>query len=94
MTRGSVELDLPVGVSEDQAVAWNQAWAADEGALVDAGTVTFSPETSALLEPHLGRWAGGFHVRDPPDVTRCLIDVRERLRARPGSASGDHRHGP
>jgi hypothetical protein len=83
---GSVETDLPAGVTLAQAVAWNQRWAAHEGVIVDpaAGTVEFTGPAAETLAAHLPGQPARFRAADGlGELTRRLLRLRETLRARP-----------
>jgi hypothetical protein len=75
---GRVELRLPPGLTQAQAVAHNQRWALVDGVVVDGQRVRFS--ASAELPPEL---ADGFDVNDLDAVTQRLHELRERLRGEP-----------
>ncbi|WP_165961046.1 hypothetical protein [Actinocrispum wychmicini] len=74
-------LRLPAGVSESEAVAYNQRAAAADGVVVADGGVTFGVELAGLA-PEL---ADGFGVDELPAATAALYALRERLRGeKPG----------
>lgn len=79
---GAIELDLPPGVTESDAVRWNRRMAALDGVVVsEDGDVSFSARASEALSEHVGDLAGGFHASDVHDAAAAMIAARERLRA-------------
>jgi hypothetical protein len=79
----AVSLDLPPGVTERAAVAWNQRAGEADGVIVDDGRVVHTDRAARALEPYLPDLAGGWPADSLPDVGRRLLALRERLRSRP-----------
>jgi hypothetical protein len=77
---GKLELDLPPGVGEAEAVDFNRRAAESEGVVVSAGAVTFGEKARRALEPHAPALAGGFAPSDLPEVMRQFRALRARLR--------------
>lgn len=84
VNRDRISLDLPDGVSTDEAVALNEAWSRSEGAWVSsAGEVRFSEIAADALAHHgLRDIAGGFAVADLESAAADLAELRETLRTR------------
>ena len=77
-----VELDLPEGVTRDEAIAWNQRFALRDGVVVSPeGDVWFSPAAERELRRHLPDLAGRFHASETQEVCARLLELRTRLRA-------------
>ena len=73
-------LDLPAGVSRDQAVAWNRAFEEDAGMVVDAdGSVRFCGKVGTEMAALVSSLADGFHVDDLEAAVAELEAVRARL---------------
>jgi hypothetical protein len=81
---GKLTLDLPTGLSHDEAVRWNLAHEKASGLVVDGhGNAHYTGrlhEELAAVSPELAR---GFHVRDLETVFVAMQQLRERLLARP-----------
>ncbi|MFF1954709.1 hypothetical protein, partial [Kitasatospora herbaricolor] len=78
--RGRIELDLPPGVTEATAVAWQAAWGARDGVAVDRqGRAEFSDRTirSALPYAELPRFVAPAEFAE---LAAELELVRQRLR--------------
>jgi Family of unknown function (DUF6002) len=73
----AVALRLPPGLSEAEAIATNQRWAAADGVVVDGTGVRFSTAAAALLHPHV---PGEFAVDQIADVAASMHELRGRLR--------------
>jgi len=77
---GTLALDLPPGLSREEAVRWNLAHEDASGLVVDRhGTARYTGrlhEELAAVSPDL---AGGFHVRDLETVFIAMQQLRERL---------------
>jgi hypothetical protein len=81
---GKLVLDLPPGLTREEAVRWNLAHEEASGLVVDGqGNARYSGrlhEELAAVSPELAR---GFHVRDLVTVFVAMQQLRERLLARP-----------
>ena len=79
---GTLALDLPPGLTRDEAVGWNQGFEARNGLLVSAdGRVTYTGvlhERLKALSPDL---AGGFALHDLDAVHGAMAALRDRLQA-------------
>ncbi len=81
--QGRVELRLPDGVSRAAAVARNQRWAFDDGAVVEDGKVRFGDAAAAELAALAPELAAGFAATDLLAVAARMHRLRDQLRARP-----------
>jgi hypothetical protein len=82
----TISLRLPDRLGRDEAVAWNQRFAAADGVTVEeTGRARFSARVEEALRPYLPNLAAGFEI-DAVDVA-CddLLALRETLRQQPGS---------
>ncbi|WP_345573203.1 hypothetical protein [Nonomuraea rosea] len=78
---GELRLDLPPDLTRDQAVAWNQRMAADDGVVVRPdGRIVHPPRTARALHPYLPHLAAGFDADDTASVADELLALRHRLR--------------
>lgn len=81
---GTLALDLPPGLAEEEAVAWNRAFEERNGLVVSPeGRVACTGllrERLAALSPDL---AGGFAMADLEAVHDAMASLRERLSAMP-----------
>ncbi|MEV0614739.1 hypothetical protein AB0I81_15520 [Nonomuraea sp. NPDC050404] len=79
---GGLRLDLPPGLTRDQAVEWNQRMAAADGVVVRPdGRIVHPPSTARALRPYLPRLAAGFDADETENVADELLALRHRLRA-------------
>jgi hypothetical protein len=85
MARGRVELDLPAGISEQEAIALNAQGAYDMGtSVIDAeGYSGFSSTAQGLLADYLPGLEKGFHVDELDQVTAALARLRDALENQP-----------
>ncbi|WP_108659609.1 hypothetical protein [Acuticoccus kandeliae] len=74
---GALVLDLPDGVTEAEAVAFNAAYEANGGMVVEGDDVIFTGKTREALARYDAAISGGFAVAD----TMAAIDRFEALRA-------------
>jgi hypothetical protein len=80
---GAVSVDLPPGWTLEEAVAWNQARAGEDGVIVRAtGRVELS-EAAIEAWSDAGISVGPWQAADLDDVSRALEAVRDRLRTLP-----------
>jgi hypothetical protein len=76
-------LDLPAGVTAEDAVAWNAAFEQNSGLLVDAeGNARYTGRLQASLREHSPTLAGGFQVQDLESVYLEMLRLREMLEVR------------
>ncbi|WP_162499485.1 hypothetical protein [Burkholderia mayonis] len=78
---GRLELDLPPGLTQEDAVASNREWAREEGVMIDAhGGVRIAPERAA--------GAGGttlplsYHIEEIEDIARHMMRAKADLQRR------------
>jgi hypothetical protein len=82
----TISLRLPDQLSPDQAISWNQEFAAADGAAVDGfGRVRFSPRVEEVLLPHLPSLVPGFEVDALDAACDELLALRDALRRQPVS---------
>ncbi|MVA99028.1 hypothetical protein GN330_17405 [Nitratireductor sp. CAU 1489] len=74
-----VRLDLPAGISRDEAVAWNLQFEDKDGVSIRGGRVIYSQKASEMIRPHSAEIADGFAVDDVEEAAAGLSRLRERL---------------
>jgi hypothetical protein len=76
----ALALDLPAGLTRDQAIAWNLSYEEESGLVVAPdGHARYTGRLRALLAAQSPTLAKGFHVRDLAEVSRAMNDLRSRL---------------
>lgn len=81
---GTLALDLPTGLSRDEAIAWNEAFEARNGLLVSAaGEVTYTGVLHQRLGAFSAALAAGFRLDDLETVHAEMAALRARLQAMP-----------
>jgi hypothetical protein len=83
LTRGTVALDLPPGLSRSDAIAWNLRVGRRDGVQVLDGRVSYPPAAAAVLVPHLPDVATGWPAAALDEVSDQLTALRRRLRLAP-----------
>ncbi len=87
--RGKLSLNLPPGVSEAEAVAWNLAFEARRGMIVEpGGRAVYTGRLRKLLAQHSPELAKGFHVDDIEAVYPEMEALRRKLGGRGERAAG------
>ena len=81
--RDAVTLDLPPGLTRDDAVEWNLRAGRADGVVVRDGRVEPTPTARAALAEHLPDLGAGWPVEALPEVERRLGALRDRLRTVP-----------
>lgn len=80
VTKGSVALDLPSGISREEAMAWNRSFEAVDGVSVsEDGHVHYSDRAREAVSRYAPELAQGFHVRDLETVQAELARLRASL---------------
>ncbi|MCV9941112.1 hypothetical protein OIU35_32585 [Boseaceae bacterium BT-24-1] len=80
LTGGSLELELPEGVSEAEAIAWNASFEEQNGLIVSPdGWVTFTGILGTKLGEHLPGLRTGFAVRELEPICDELLELRAAL---------------
>lgn len=74
-----VVLDLPSGLSEDAAIAWNRQFEDADGVTVRDGRVVYADRTREALARHDPEIAEGFAVTEVEHAADRLGKLRERL---------------
>ncbi|MDA0675006.1 MAG: hypothetical protein O3A88_01330 [Proteobacteria bacterium] len=79
---GAVRLDLPAGVSESDAIAWNRGFEERNGMLVDdKGWVRFTGNVQTEFARHSPELAKGLDITDIEHAAREMGAFRDRLMA-------------
>lgn len=78
---GEVTLNLPDGISAEDAIDFNGQCAANEGTTVidNNGFIAFGEKARAALAAHAPSLANGFAIRELDDVVAQFMDLRARL---------------
>ncbi|AOO82591.1 hypothetical protein [Bosea vaviloviae] len=80
LSEGTLKLDLPAGLTQEEAVAWNAAFEQENGLVVSpAGEARFNGVLREQLTAQLPELAAGFSVRELESVCQTLLGVRDRL---------------
>jgi hypothetical protein len=75
-----MELNLPSGLSECEAIAWNEKMALADGVKIFSnGNVEFSGETRLAFRQHLPQISDGFRASEIDKVTRAMLELRQKL---------------
>jgi len=78
--KGTTALNLPKGVSEQDAIGWNKSFEAADGVSISAdGLVVYSEVAQKAIAAYSRELANGFHVRDVEDAAKALGELRTRL---------------
>lgn len=79
---GALRLDLPPGLSESEAVAWNAAFGRENGVVVGAdGFVRYAGRVEEALRSVSPTVAAGFAMNEFDAAFDALSSLRERLRS-------------
>lgn len=77
---GRLELDLPLGLAREEAIAWNASFEAANGLVVSPeGKATFTGILGGAIADHLPELRDGFDVRELEAVCETLLGLREML---------------
>jgi hypothetical protein len=80
LRNGTLDLDLPPGLTRADAIAWNLAYEEESGLVVAPdGQAHYTGRLRELLAAQSPALAAGFNVRDLAEVTRQMSDLRSRL---------------
>lgn len=80
MTHGALNLDLPEGLTESEAVAWNASFEESNGLVVRPdGRVSFTGILGDRIAAYLPDLRNGFAVRDLEPVCDALLGLRSQL---------------
>jgi hypothetical protein len=80
---GTLRLDLPAGLSEAEAIAWNDAFERRSGLVIEDGAARYTGRVEETLRSVSPELAGGFAVRDLDDAYAAMLRLRARLQAEP-----------
>lgn len=84
LVEGKLELDLPDGLDEAQAVAWNSSFEEASGLVVEsAGLCRFTGKLRNRITEQLPALKDGFEVRNLELVCTEMLAVRDRLERQP-----------
>ena len=76
-----VVLDLPPGVTEQEAVEWNQQFEQADGVSIRESRVIYADRVRDLVAQHSAELAKGFAVTDVEEAAKALDELRNRLAA-------------
>ena len=79
---GVMGLDLPPGITPEEAVAFNLSFEQASGMVVQDGVARYTGRLHALMRTESPDLAGGFAVRDLEAVHQAMAELRSRLQAR------------
>lgn len=80
LTDGALELDLPNGVTEAEAIAWNLSFEAENGLVVSPeGNAGFTGILGERLAEHVPALRNGFAVRELEAICAELLQLRAAL---------------
>ena len=83
LRQGQLALDLPAGLTREDAVAWNARYEAENGLCVASdGRVHYAGRLRERLQAESPALAAGFHVDDLEQVYGEFSQLRDRLLAR------------
>jgi len=80
---GALRLDLPAGVSEADAIAWNAAFEHDNGLTIEGKQARYHGRLHTLLAEAGWAYADGFALADLELVCASLSALRARWQAQP-----------
>ena len=76
-----VVLDLPAGLTEEEALAWNAQFEDADGVSIRDGQVIYAERVRSLLAEHSPELAKGFRVSDVEEAAAALGELRDRMTA-------------
>ncbi|GGA82241.1 hypothetical protein GCM10011385_40580 [Nitratireductor aestuarii] len=76
-----VTLDLPAGMTKEEAVAFNAQFEEADGVFIHDGQVTYAERVRNLVKEYSPELAEGFKVTDVEEAAAALDDLRTRLSA-------------
>jgi hypothetical protein len=80
LVNGSLELDLPPGLTRDEAVHWNARYEEENGLIVAAdGKVRYTGALADVLRAASPELAGGFDLSDLESAYKAMATLRGRL---------------
>lgn len=77
--KSGVVLDLPPGVSEGEAIAWNAQFEEADGVSIRDGRVIYAERVRSLLAQHSPELAKGFRVTEVEEAAAALDELRSRM---------------
>lgn len=85
LQNGELTLDLPDGVSEADAIAWNEAFESRKGLTVEGGRARYHGRLRELLAEQGSPHADGFDLAEIETVCDDMITLRDRLMDMPSA---------
>lgn len=79
---GVLDLDLPSGISPEEAVAFNLSFEQESGMVVQNGVARYTGKLRDLMRQESPDLAEGFAVKDLETVHEAMAALRRRLQAR------------
>lgn len=84
LSGGSFGLDLPSGMTEAEAVEWNEAYELKKGLTVKDGQARYHGRLAEMLHQEGFAHADGFPLDHLEQVCRDFTELRDRLMEQPG----------
>lgn len=79
LSGGTLSLDLPPGLTVEEAIAWNAAFEERNGLVVKDGTCIYTGELKRLLAQEGYPFASGFPVDQTESACTAMEELRRRL---------------
>lgn len=83
ITKGEFSLDLPAGVTEQEAIAWNEAYELKNGLTVSDGRAEYHGRLAEMLKAEGFAHADGFDLAAIEEVCTDYARLRDRLMEQP-----------
>jgi len=77
----ALELDLPAGLSRDEAVGWNAAFEAENGIVLEGTCARYTGRLHDMLHAHSPGLAAGFDLRHLDQALAAMQELRTRLQS-------------
>jgi hypothetical protein len=75
-----MDLNLPAGLSECEAITWNERIAVADGVkILSNGGVEFGEETKLAFRQYLPQISGGFRASEIDKITQSMLVLRKKL---------------
>ena len=84
---GILELNLPDGLSREEAIAWNTHFEEVNGLTVENGRVIYHGPLHDELARHSPELAAGYHVDDFDQIFAEFVALREKLEGQKAKAA-------
>lgn len=79
--KSGVVLDLPPGLSREEAIKWNEQFEDADGVSIRDGRVIYAERVRSLLAEQSPELAKGFKVTDVEEAAAALDELRDRMLA-------------